>query len=312
MFKTLYSHGKLLITGEYLVLDGAQALAVPTKQGQSLIVQPSGESGIVWESLGMENKLWLSFNLSFEEISAYNFNRSPKDPKQRLVQILASALHLSDERNGLNSRFLKDYEGLKITTKLEFPQDWGLGSSSTLINNIADWAEVDAYELLQKTFGGSGYDIACAKNDTAILYQLQEGKPKVKAADFDPPFAEDLFFVYLNKKQNSRDAIKHYRRQSKNKLEEASQKISQLSAEILSVKNLKDFEELLDQHEEILSKILNLPTIKNRLFSDFRGSIKSLGGWGGDFVLATGDAEEMDYFRKKGFNTIVPFKEMVL
>ena len=32
--QTFYSNGKLLITGEYVVLDGAKALALPTKFGQ--------------------------------------------------------------------------------------------------------------------------------------------------------------------------------------------------------------------------------------------------------------------------------------
>ena len=36
MKKTFYSNGKLLITGEYVVLDGAKALALPTKYGQNL------------------------------------------------------------------------------------------------------------------------------------------------------------------------------------------------------------------------------------------------------------------------------------
>ena len=39
MEKTFYSNGKLLITGEYLVLDGAKALALPTKYGQYLTVE---------------------------------------------------------------------------------------------------------------------------------------------------------------------------------------------------------------------------------------------------------------------------------
>jgi mevalonate kinase len=33
-----YSHGKLLITSEYAVLDGAKALALPTRLGQKLSV----------------------------------------------------------------------------------------------------------------------------------------------------------------------------------------------------------------------------------------------------------------------------------
>jgi hypothetical protein len=39
MKKKFYSNGKLLITGEYLVLDGAKAFALPTKKGQNLIMK---------------------------------------------------------------------------------------------------------------------------------------------------------------------------------------------------------------------------------------------------------------------------------
>ena len=34
-----YSHGKFLLTGEYLVLKGALALALPLKLGQSMTVE---------------------------------------------------------------------------------------------------------------------------------------------------------------------------------------------------------------------------------------------------------------------------------
>ena len=305
MAKTFYSHGKLLLTGEYLVLDGARALAVPTKKGQSLKVEPSGEKGIFWESLDINGNPWFSAILSFEEIDAWDFSENPSDARQRLLQILASA-------KALNPEFLNTPEGIKITTKLDFPQDWGLGSSSTLIYNIATWANADPYELLQKTFGGSGYDIACAKNDSAILYQLINGKPKVTPVNFNPPFAENLFFVHLNKKQNSREAIRHYRQQPKSKVKDLGEKISEISGEILKTDHLQEFKTLIDEHEEILSEILNLSTIKSRLFPDFHGSVKSLGGWGGDFILVTGDAETMSYFRDKGFGTVISFKGMVL
>ena len=39
MKQTFYSNGKLLITGEYLVLDGAKAFALPTKFGQKLTIE---------------------------------------------------------------------------------------------------------------------------------------------------------------------------------------------------------------------------------------------------------------------------------
>ena len=44
--QTFYSNGKLLITGEYVVLDGAKALALPTKFGQSLVVKQGPKNQI--------------------------------------------------------------------------------------------------------------------------------------------------------------------------------------------------------------------------------------------------------------------------
>ena len=41
--QTFYSNGKLLLTGEYLVIDGAKALAIPTQKGQSLSVKETEE-----------------------------------------------------------------------------------------------------------------------------------------------------------------------------------------------------------------------------------------------------------------------------
>ena len=45
-----YSNGKLLISGEYLILEGAQALAMPVKHGQCLKIEESSSSKIIWQS----------------------------------------------------------------------------------------------------------------------------------------------------------------------------------------------------------------------------------------------------------------------
>ncbi len=50
MRQTFYSNGKLLLTGEYLVLDGAKALALPTKMGQNLQVVTHDKPTISWKS----------------------------------------------------------------------------------------------------------------------------------------------------------------------------------------------------------------------------------------------------------------------
>ena len=47
------SNGKFLLTGEYLVLKGATALALPLKKGQSLDVEIlDGNEGLIhWDAL---------------------------------------------------------------------------------------------------------------------------------------------------------------------------------------------------------------------------------------------------------------------
>lgn len=303
--KKFYSHGKLLITGEYAVLDGAKALAVPTSLGQEMQVEKTNEPGILWKSLDESGKVW--FEGSFF-LKNKNFNLKDENNETtavRLLEILNAAIDL-------NTKFFSEEKGFRITTKLEFNRNWGLGSSSTLINNLASWLNIDPYQLLKKTFGGSGYDIAAARQDSAFTYQLTQGQPSVLKSHFEPEFKESLFFVYLNQKQNSREAIAHYRNQPKEELDILVNKVSNLTEQFLKCEGLGEFRMLMDLHETLISKAINLPKIKTRLFPDFDGSIKSLGAWGGDFILATGDEEAQQYFRKKGYHSIFPYHEIIL
>ena len=208
MEKTFYSNGKLLITGEYLVLDGAKSLALPTKFGQYLKVSSGDLGQIRWTSFDFDNSIWFEETISFDEI--INFKVSDNlTQRETLIKILHEA-HL------LNADFLKPSLGYSISTVLTFPKLWGLGTSSTLINNIAQWLQIDAFTLLKNSFGGSGYDIACAQNDTPILYQLKNGLPIVKNVNFNPVFTDSIYFVYLNKKQSSKTAIENYYKNKKN------------------------------------------------------------------------------------------------
>ncbi len=297
-----YSHGKLLLTSEYLVLDGAQALALPTKKGQHLDVSMQDKKTINWTSYLHNGDKWLDYTFTFplEEI------KSEGDAiYDRLLSILLAAKEL-------NPSFLNTQQGYTIKSTLEFQKDWGLGSSSTLLANIARWASVDPYKLLDMTFGGSGYDIACATTESALIYQKTSTTPIVTPVIYNPPFKDELYFVYLNKKQNSRESIKHYRSLDQKALTEEKARFSRFTQDLLSCKSIVAFEKLLSEHEDNLSRILKTSTIKTQLFADYPRAIKSLGGWGGDFVLAVGTASQMDYFRNKGYETIVPYKEMIL
>ena len=58
--QTFAARGKLLLTGEYLVLDGARALALPTHPGQGLRVVRTDEADVLhWRSRDHRGRLWL-------------------------------------------------------------------------------------------------------------------------------------------------------------------------------------------------------------------------------------------------------------
>ncbi|MEO6348828.1 MAG: GYDIA family GHMP kinase [Aquaticitalea sp.] len=300
--KTFYSNGKLLLTGEYVVLDGALSLGIPTNLGQSLKVELIEEPKINWKSLDENGTVWFEAEFLIAEILS-NSSKSGDEIWDRLTQILKEA-------KKINPQFLVGKNGFQIVSKMDFPKNWGLGTSSTLINNIANWADVNAFELLSKTFGGSGYDIACAQHDFPITYQLKSGAPEIKEVAFNPTFKNDLYFLYLNKKQNSRNGIAHYK-SNKTDISKEISDINQITIELIYCSNLNDFQKLMDAHEHIISKIIKQQPIKELLFADFKGSIKSLGAWGGDFVLVASEENPSEYFKSKGFNTILSYEQLI-
>lgn len=303
MKKEFYSNGKLLITGEYLVLDGAKAFALPTKFGQTLIVEEGKNKEIKWTSFDADGSIWFEDTISFNDISN-KIVTEKSSVRNTLIEILY-------EGYLLNVDFITKSEGYSISTKLTFPRNWGLGTSSTLINNIAQWLQIDAFVLLKNSFGGSGYDIACAQNDSPILYRLDKSKPIVEKVTFAPDFAENLYFVYLDKKQNSKTAIEAYYENKNKNLAQDIAKINKITQTVLKAKNTEDFGLALKKHETELSHILKMQTIKETLFQDFEGTIKSLGAWGGDFILVVSKENPATYFEEKGFKTIIPYKEMI-
>ncbi len=294
----LYSNGKLLITGEYLVLNGAEALALPLKSGQSLDYKETTNNLIKWKSYDLKNNIWYSAIIDKDNLKV--IESSDSNISKRLYEILNSI-------RSHNSEFLNK-NGCEIETKLNFHKDWGLGSSSTLISNLSKLANVDPYVILNQTFGGSGYDIACCEVNHPILYSLINGKRLIQKVNFNPSFKNNLYFIYLNQKQDTSKEILSYRNL---KISDSDiYKVTSISKEIINTKSQEEFNLLLDTHEEILSSILKRDTIKKQLFSDFEGSIKSLGAWGGDFILSSSESNPSSYFMSKGFSLVISYNEM--
>lgn len=302
-----YSHGKLLLTGEYVVLDEAKALAVPTKYGQYLAIRSNNEHNIIWKSYDADGTLWFETMLSLENDTIIPVSTPSDDITITLVNLLNTA-------KKLNPEFLNPTQGYTITTRLTFPRYFGLGSSSTLIANIAKWAKINPYTLLQQAFSGSGYDIACANSNSALVYQLIDKSPTINSVSFSPIFKDDIYFIYLNQKQNSREGIQRYKELNIVTKTTVIEQINKLTNSFINSISLSEFNTLIDQHETLISSIIQLPTIKEQLFSDYKvGSIKSLGAWGGDFIMVTiNNKEDLAYFSNRGYTTIIGYDDMVL
>lgn len=202
---------------------------------------------------------------------------------------------------------------LSFETQLEFPREWGLGSSSTLIAGIARWAGVDPFQLLEDTFGGSGYDIACANSPHPVLFQRRQGKPAYVEIPFVPAFAAHICFVFLNQKQDTREGIERYRRRGSG-TEKLRARLSELTLLFLQARNAVEATLILEEHEALISETLNLPMVKEKHFPNFPGVIKSLGAWGGDFVMAISEKPPQavqQYFKVKGFETVFDYESFV-
>ena len=294
--KSFHSNGKLLISGEYFVLDGALSLALPCRYVQSLNFTEDSNGTLEWISKDMNDTIW--FNAYFEAKTLKVLKTSNYNTVKWVKKIL--------EFCNKNSLTNKNLQG-KIECKLEFPNNWGLGSSSTLLNNLASLYEVNPYDLHFSTTNGSGYDIACAGSNSAITYQVIENIPEVKKMDWSPVFKDERLFIFLKKKQKSNLEVKRFKELKKDP--DLISRISSITKEIIYSKTIEEFEHLLDEHEAITGQYIQSETVKSKYFSDYEGSVKSLGAWVGDFVLAT--RKNKNYFLDKGFNTILSFSEII-
>jgi len=300
IFKT-YSHGKLLISGEYFVLYGAKALALPLKYGQWLSVTPSTNININWTSY-YNNQIWFkaTFNGKLEIIET-----TDKSKASVIVGILKAALAMSNH---------PPLQSIDIETILEFNPSWGWGSSSTLINNIAQWLNINPYQLSSATLGGSNYDIACANANEPIFYQLIENQSISIPVKFAPPFNTYIYFLYLGNKQDSRQSVSKLLKENPPTVNQLNE-ISQISEAMTQCSQLIDFEKLMIEHEILVATLIKQTPVKQALFGDFPGNIKSLGAWGGDFVMVTSrlsQTEILQWFQTKGYPVLFSLDEIAL
>ncbi len=305
--ETFSSNGKILLTGEYLVLKGAKALALPLVLQQSLKV--SGESAYGHALLNWQahtpTEPWMKVLFELPSLDVIYSNKREASPKLQAILLTLKQL---------NPNLFDGSLSWNIQTRLDFEPHWGLGSSSTLIANLARWANVDPYELLRLSIGGSGYDIACATAHYPIFYELKDYRPIAKRANFKPPFADKLYFVYRGQKKDSLEGIRTFTHQHEHSALSAEiSRVSQISLEAAQCTSFQSFCALMDEHEQIIGTLLQASPLKAS-YPDFDGHLKNLGAWGGDFMLAISDMEADEvvrYFNKKGLNVLFPYGRII-
>lgn len=286
-----------MITGEYAVLHGARALACATVYGQQLGVHPGSEN-IRWTAVDHLGNVWFEGNFEIRNLGILNC--TDQKIAKRIQLLLQHCLQN-------NTALQKSWD---ITTTLEFDRHWGLGSSSSLVANLAKWSGSDAFELLKSAFNGSGYDVAVGLENQSVAFRLVgNNRVEYQRQSWFPPFHNDLYFVYLGKKQNSETAIKENIDKSWSEAE--LNRITAITEGLIQSQDLNHCRSLLEEHELMVANFLNQPTVQHKHYPDFTGFIKSCGAWGGDFALVLAESSPKEYFRKKGLSTLIPFKDMV-
>lgn len=305
--KTFFAHGKFLLTAEYLVLNGATALAIPLQMGQDIQVSsnPERSAGKVYWRATDQEKIWFE---AVYDIKSQKVIHSTDDTKTAYLEKLLNAAH------HLNPVILDIGHNYKVETKLGFRPQWGLGSSSTLISNVARWFDIDSYALHFAISNGSGYDIACATAATPIFYTLaQKNLPQIEKVDFYPHFANQIFFVYSGRKQHSEGSVQQHQPNiavSGDKIIHASR----LSMAMAQAATIEEFEDIIKEHNQMMTRVLQMPSAAETLLPGFPGAVKWLGAWGGDFGMVTwrdGIDELKKYLKNKSFDTVFAFQQMV-
>ena len=285
--------GKLMLFGEYLVLTGSKCLALPLKFGQSMEVIPNGEK-IIWKSTSPQGE-WFNCQLDKELNILVTNNQTAAERLQGVfIDLKSIAPNLSL------------YNNFNITAN--FNMNWGLGSSSTFISLISQWAKVDPYALQLNHFGGSGYDIAAATEIEVFTYSID--KQIINRSKLNLSIKDKILFVYLGKKQNTQAEIGSFNAETVAKQDLLSMNgIIDLAT---STTNISVFEDLMVRSEQLLSPIIGQPILKEAIFADYKYAIKSLGAWGGDFFMATfRDVDNAKkYFKNKGYTTLFTYNEI--
>lgn len=301
--RSFIARGKLLLTAEYVVLDGVPAVAVPTHLGQRMVVtEEMGLPFLSWTARAYDGSIWLEGSLERTSDGWSSKEQNTSSGLVRLSELLRAAEHLRGT----------PLPGGSVETFLEFPNDYGWGSSSTLIALVAQWADVDALALHFATQNGSGYDAVCALSSGPIRYT----RTGPASAQWGPVSLahwphSTLYLVHLGSKQRSEQDVVRYRSLTSDPHLIAA--VGKASENLLRASSPQKWSDAARAHEAAVSRVLGREPVGTTHFSSYPHAVKSLGAWGGDFVLAQVlEASDLLWLKEHGYTTVLPWSDCVV
>ena len=90
------------------------------------------------------------------------------------------------------------------------------------------------------------------------------------------------------------------------------EEINALTLAFINASTLESIESVIREHEQLIGAHLGLLTVSEQLFKGYDGAVKSLGGWGGDFVLVTRYSKNQQWLNENGFKHTLPLRTLAV
>jgi mevalonate kinase len=294
-----------MLCGEYAVTIGVEALALPVSAGQWMHVwefdSPASQDRIIWEAKELGGETWLNEGFALPLVESVE---DDSVERKTLLKLLMMA----------PKETWKSGKSYRIETQLEFDRKSGLGSSSTLVSNFAQFAGLDAQRLQRKVFGGSGYDVAVGSVGRGLVFWKDGDENHWGPWSLNASLTENWFVVFLGEKQNSRASLNNV----KERLQEIQQddfmlhQLQQVAGAVKMAQQITMLEAGLEMWQALLGMSLGLETPYQQFgFQPVKGGLcKWLGAWGGDMLLVNQTFLTTQSAQLKSY-TIQPWNQLV-
>ena len=279
--QTFFAPGKILLAGEYTVLLGLEAHAVPVKSGQWLEFfaynTPENQAPTVhFKALDEQGDIWLENTYDLD-------SEAWRNAPARELDAFDKVLHL------VGDDFWEPQTSYRLETRLEFGRDTGLGSSSTFIALMSQCFRLDPQKLQEQIFAGSGYDVAVACLGKPLSFWRNEKGAHYRSWKLPASLTQDWHVVFLGEKVNSRKSASAILQKLQEILAEPfyKQQFERVLNIVRDAETTASLEAALEMYQLLLAQLLEMETPYKQLQLKpvKQGLCKWLGAWGGDMLL---------------------------